>query len=102
MKCSSCGKEFNQETKDGRIASIAGSIMGDEYIDSYYFCVACNVYTKEHNRDSFTGGESGSITGPIQKADGDFQVELIQQCSDPMDKKCRCEAHVKYFGSGLD
>ena len=102
MKCSSCGKEFGKGNEDGHIASMSGSVMGDEYIDSYYFCTVCNVFTVEHYRDSFTGGDRATITGPIKKADGDERVALIKKCSDPMDKKCRCEAHKEYFGSGLD
>ena len=87
----------------GRVASISGSILGDECIESYYFCDRCGVYTVEIYFDLFSGGESVSIEGPIAKAEGDATVELIRQCSTPWDKKCRCSAHVSYFkGSALD
>jgi len=78
--------------------------MGDEYIESYYFCPSCQVYTVEVARDRFDGdGEmSGNIYGPISKEKGDEKVALIRKCDRPYDKKCRCEAHRAYFGASLD
>jgi hypothetical protein len=29
-------------------------------------------------------------------------VELIKQCSEPWNKKCRCKAHQSYFQGSLD
>ena len=103
IRCSQCGGDLEQQGMPGRVASIAGSIMGDECIESYFFCGRCGVYTLEIYWDMFAGEESVSINGPIPKAEGDAAVELIRQCSAPWDKKCRCPAHVAYFkGSALD
>lgn len=85
-----------------RRASISGSIMGDECIDSYYLCPDCLVYTVECYRDNFTGEESERLSGPVSKADGDARVELIGKCGRPWDKKCRCGPHVEYFRGTLD
>lgn len=103
MQCSQCQADLKQEGMTGRVASISGSIMGDECTESYYFCDRCRVYTVEVCRDLFLGEESVSINGPIPRSEGEAAVELIRQCSTPWDKKCRCSAHVAYFkGSALD
>lgn len=100
IQCSQCKGELGGTE---RVVSISGSILGDECIESYYFCDRCGVYTVENYWDIFSGGESVSIKGPIQKVEGDARVELIKQCSTPWDKKCRCKAHLSYFeGSALD
>nr|MDO8083597.1 hypothetical protein [Candidatus Sigynarchaeum springense]MDO8115984.1 hypothetical protein [Candidatus Sigynarchaeota archaeon] len=96
-KCSQCSKEI-----DKPVISIAGSIIGDEYIDSYYFCSACQVYTKEGLHDRFCGEESSSTGGPLTKAEGDAKVKLIKRCPTPWDKRCHCPVHKKYFGPSLD
>jgi hypothetical protein len=95
--CSLYGKEI-----DTPVISISGGIMGDEYIDSYYFCTNCRVYAKESIRDAFCGEESSCTSGPLTNADGDAKVRLIQRCPAPWDKNCRCPAHVEYFGPSLD
>ncbi|MDQ1354405.1 MAG: hypothetical protein QG657_4714 [Acidobacteriota bacterium] len=102
MKCSQCGREFDLKKEEGRMASISGSIMGDEYIETYYYCDQCGQYTVEVYHDRFLGEEDISIRGPLSKEEGDRQVELIKKCSEPWDKKCRCEAHKEYFGNWLD
>ena len=103
IQCSQCKADFKQPEMNGRVASISASILGDECIESYYFCDLCGVYTVEVYWDMFSGGESVSINGPIPKTKGDAAVELIRQCSTPWDKKCRCSAHVSYFKeSALD
>ena len=84
------------------MASISGSIMGDEYIESYYFCSQCEVYTLEIFHDRFLGDDDVFVRGPIPKQEGDAKVELIRQCPEPWDKKCRCKAHVSYFDGELD
>ena len=102
MRCSKCGKEFDKQRGEEAVASISGGIMGDEYIESFYFCSVCQVYTVEIYRDRFLGEEEISSRGPVPKSEGEAQIELIRQCSRPWDKKCRCEAHRSYFGSWLD
>jgi len=76
--------------------------MGDECTESYYYCASCGVYTKEVYFDYFSGGESSSVYGPIEKEAGDFKVALIKGCAEPWDKKCRCAAHQSYFEGSLD
>jgi len=76
--------------------------MGDETIESYYFCSQCEVYTVEIYHDRFLGEDEVSIRGPVPKPEGDAMVELIRQCSQPWNKKCRCKAHLAYFQGWLD
>jgi hypothetical protein len=102
IRCAQCGREFAGEGAEGRVASISGGIMGDEYIESYFFCAKCGVYTVEVYHDRFLGEESVSVQGPVPKAEGDAKVKLIRQCSEPWNKKCRCPAHRSYFGDSLD
>jgi hypothetical protein len=103
IRCSECGVELGQKGDTGSVASISGSILGDECIESYFFCDPCGVYTVEIYWDIFSGGESVSVNGPIPKEAGDAAVGLIRQCSTPWDKKCRCSAHLSYFkDSALD
>jgi hypothetical protein len=99
MECIQCKRVFlNGE----RIASISGSIMGDEHTDSYFLCPVCGVYTVVSWWDNFTGVETMNLSGPLSKQEGDARVELIRKCSRPWDKKCRCEAHCTYFHGTLD
>jgi hypothetical protein len=102
IRCSQCGRDFEQHEKDQPVASISGSILGDEYIESYYFCSQCGVYTVEVYHDHFLGDDDIFVRGPIPKQEGDAKVGLIKQCSEPWDKKCRCQAHLSYFDRGLD
>jgi hypothetical protein len=102
MKCLQCGRDFVEEGTDCPIASISGSIMGDEYIDSYFFCSRCQVYTVEAYHDRFLGDEEIFAKGPLSKSEGDAKVALIQECAEPWDKKCRCSAHQTYFDGALD
>jgi len=100
MECVKCKKTFMQ---DDCIASISGSIMGDEHTDTFYYCPVCQLYTIKSYRDNFTGGEETvSVEGPLGKVEGDERVELIRRCKRPWDKKCRCDAHREYFNNTLD
>ncbi len=101
IRCSECGTELDRQDEN-RVASISGSIMGDEYTDTYYFCSRCEVYTVEVYHDRFLGEDEVSIRGPLSKSEGDAKVKLIRQCQEPWDKKCRCEAHQSYFQGSLD
>ncbi len=102
IPCSKCAKDLSGPASKNPVVSISGSIMGDEYIESYYFCGECGVYTVEVYHDRFLNEEEVSMQGPVSKADGDAQVALIRQCSEPWNKKCRCKAHLAYFGNSLD
>jgi hypothetical protein len=99
MECISYHRPF---ADDDRVASISGSIMGDEYTDSYFLCRACQVYTVATWHDRFCGEETMSLSGPRCKQEGDERVALIRQCATPWDKRCRCQAHRTYFRGALD
>jgi hypothetical protein len=38
MKCLHCGRNFAEDGAERPVASISGSIMGDEYMESYFLC----------------------------------------------------------------
>jgi hypothetical protein len=97
--CRQCQRAFR---RDELAASISGSILGDEYTDSYFLCTACQLYTVVSWYDNFTGTETMRTSGPISRADGDASVALIRRCGTPWEKKCRCEAHLVYFRNTLD
>jgi hypothetical protein len=99
--CSQCGAPGGPEGL-GRVCSIAGSILGDEHVDTLYRCPACGCYTLERYVDRFGGVETAAAGGPLTKERGDALAALIARCQIPYDKTCRCEAHREYFGDGLD
>ncbi len=99
MQCVRCNRPLRAEE---RVASISGSIMGDEHTDSYFLCPGCGVYTVEQVWDNFTGEETVTVSGPLSKEEGDGRVSLIRKCSEPWDKKCHCPAHRSYFNDTLD
>lgn len=101
-KCSKCGRNLERGEGAKPFASISGSISGDEYTETYYFCPGCRVYTVEVVHDRFLGEETVIFRGPVAEADGDVRIELIGRCSEPWNKKCRCPAHRAYFGDVLD
>ena len=98
IPCSSCNKALEGPPS----ASICGCFMGDEYIESWYFCASCGVYTKEIYRDRFCNEPSVLTGGPVAKADGDARVALIRGCARPWDGRCRCQSHMTYFDGHLD
>ena len=102
IRCTNCGMEIDLESIEGFVPSISGGIMGDEYIESYYLCNHCDVYTIEICHDRFLGEEDVSLRGPVSKSEAEEKIALISRCPKPGDKKCRCEAHRAYFGRWLD
>ena len=76
--------------------------MGDECTDSYYWCETCGVYTARLYRDVFAGPETANDSEPISKEEGDRRLELIRNCARPQNERCRCAAHLAYFGGWLD
>jgi hypothetical protein len=98
VTCTKCGKEFDWRGPE-RVAGMAAEVMGDEYIETWFFCADCGVYTEEIYHDRFLGEDSAHVSGPIEKQRGDELVELIRQCATPMNKKCDCAAHKAYFRS---
>jgi hypothetical protein len=97
LRCPRCGGAAAKP-----VASMTGSIMGDEETESYYFCGPCQVYFIEYFRDSFTLGESARQSKELPKTVGDARIALVRRCETPWDKTCRCEAHKEYFGGWLD
>lgn len=98
-ECRQCQRPLSWEAN---VASISGSIMGDEHTDSYFLCPVCNSYTVVSSWDNFTGLETINSSGPLARQAGDAQVDLIRRCARPWDKKCRCDAHRTYFRGTLD
>lgn len=102
VRCLQCGAELSP-AKEGRCAaSISGGILGDEYTESYFLCERCGVYTVEVCYEPFSGDEEVTFRGPFPSEKGDAAVSLISQCSEPWNKKCRCQAHITYFDGWLD
>jgi len=103
ITCTSCGTTLDAGPGAEPLACIAGEICGDEYVESYFFCPACDTYTVEVFMDRFLAGEGSATRGPLSRAKGDEFIALIRRCPDPSDKKCRCEAHRRYFdGMSVD
>jgi hypothetical protein len=67
MQCKQCDRPFDN---DERIASISGSIMGDEVTNAYFLCPVCGMYTVVQWWHDFTGVETMSLTGPCQSRKG--------------------------------
>jgi hypothetical protein len=84
------------------IASISGSVMGDEYTDILYSCPSCGGYLLAGYHDHFMGEETALAGAMLDRKEGDRRVALIARCDCPWDKNCRCEAHREYFGGSLD
>lgn len=99
MQCTQCARPFLAED---RVASMSGSILGDEHTDSYFLCPSCGFYTVASWWDNFTGTETMTLSGPVPGEEGNARIELIRQCSQPWEKRCRCEAHRTYFNDTLD
>jgi hypothetical protein len=102
MKCTSCGRELDQDAADARVASISGSIMGDAYMDTWYLCPACDCYTIDSCHDRFLAEDETKMQGPLSRSEGDRWIAIIRRCDRPWDKKCRCAAHREYFRGCLD
>ena len=102
VQCTKCNREMDGKNPQEHLASMSGSIMGDECIESYYLCPDCGVYTVEVYWDMFSGDETVSLRGPVAREEGDAKVALIRQCAEPWDKKCRCPAHLAFWDESLD
>ena len=102
VRCLQCGAELPPTKEGAPAASISGGIMGDEYTESYFLCEGCGVYTVEVCYEPFLGDAEVKLRGPVPREKGDAAVRLISRCSEPWNKKCRCQAHVRYFDGRLD
>ena len=96
MRCKSCKKDLGGA--EGRVAFICAEVMGDEYIESYWYCRSCKMYMTVNLRDPFHGDISESGGGQLPKKKGDRLVDLIRKCPDPSDERCQCEAHMEMRG----
>ena len=90
LKCVKCG------VLRDRAAFICYEVMGDEYIESFFFCPDCGVYTVEVYHDHFLGPSTASVQGPVSREEGDAAVEKIRRCPKPSSKRCDCPAHREY------
>jgi len=100
--CSNCGKELDDKDGKNIIASISGSLMGDETIEFYFLCPACDRYTLKIVHDRFCGETTSRTEGSYIRAEIEDRIALINQCNESWNKKCRCDAHKKYFDGWLD
>jgi len=99
MQCASCKTAIAGKAE----AAIAISVMGDEYIYSYWYCRTCDVYTVESYHDRFLGEDEISVLGPYSRDVGDRCVELVRGCPRPYDKNCDCPSHrALYYGVPRD
>jgi len=97
ITCVQCKRELPAD--DGPQAGISISVMGDEYIYSYWRCDACGFYTVESYLDRFMGDSEVTFLPPIPQAVGEHCVALARQCPTPYDKTCECPAHrALYYG----
>ncbi len=96
MHCKSCNADLGEA--EGRVAFICAEVMGDEYIESYWYCDACEMYMKGNLRDPFHGEIKESGGGQLSKEKGDRLIDLISKCPDPSDERCRCPAHQEMRG----
>ena len=102
IHCSQCGSPLVGQGKGTLAASISGSIMGDEYTESLFFCHTCQAYKIEIRRERFCGEDSVASSGPLSKAEGGAKIELIKRCPEPWNRGYRCDAHREYYGSFLE
>jgi len=79
MQCLQCGRDIILDNAEGFVPSISGGIMGDEYIETYYLCTHCGVYTIEIFHDRFLGEEEIYFRGPMSKEAGEKKIQLIRQ-----------------------
>lgn len=91
ISCANCGADLGPVSK--RAAFISLFVMGDERIDSWFWCAPCGVWTVEEYDDRFMGETTVSVRGPVPKEEGDRIVALIRKCPAPGDKWCECETH---------
>lgn len=102
IRCSKCGMDLEDKAGKNVIASISGSIMGDETIETFFHCPACDSYTLELCHDRFCGDATARMEGPFILTDVEERIALIRKCAVPWDKTCRCDAHRIYFEGWLD
>jgi hypothetical protein len=100
VECMKCGNVLPEGGSP--VASISGSILGDECTECYFLCERCGFYTVIIHWDLFAGGEELSKRGPLSESEAVKQIDSIRRCAEPWNKKCRCDAHRSYFDGMLD
>ena len=89
--CARCGASLGGiSARRARICLLA---LGDEYVESYFYCPTCCEYTVRVDLDHFMGEDETYFRGPIAQTEGDRLVTMIAMCPDPSDKFCSCETH---------
>ncbi len=96
MHCQSCNSDLGGA--EARVGFICAEVMGDEYIESYWFCEGCGLYMKGILRDPFHGEISERGGGQLSKEKGDRLIDQIRKCPDPSDERCQCAAHQEMRG----
>ena len=74
--------------------------LGDEHVESYFYCLACREYTVRVDLDHFMGDDETYFRGPLSQDHGDRILALIAACPDPSDKFCSCETHRSLSSGG--
>ena len=92
LRCADCGADLGDHK--ARVAFICLDVMGDEYIESYWQCEGCGGYMTEIYHDRFLG-EDEVRSGALDAGRALEMIELIKQCPDPSNKRCKCPAHQK-------
>ncbi len=96
MHCQSCNSDLGGA--EARVGFICAEVMGDEYIESYWFCESCGLYMTGNLRDPFHGEISERGGGQLSKEKGDRLIDQIRKCPDPSDERCQCAAHQEMRG----
>jgi hypothetical protein len=96
--CAKCQRPIEKHS-----GGISIFVMGDEYLYTYWFCPACQLYTLRSFHDRFMGESEEATLGAHPKAVGDRALALIAACPDPSDKWCECASHkALYYGLPRD
>ena len=93
VNCAKCNADLGDHTKQA--GSITLELIGNEHIHSYWFCKACDVYSRMHFADTFLGPEETFGPTLIKKEEAERILKLIAECPDPDNKRCECKAHCK-------
>lgn len=100
-RCAGCRHRLDDAAS--LVASMHGSLMGDEYVECYYCCPECGATTLSVVRDRFLGDEVVVTEAAVLSGDeARRRLALIARCPEPWNKRCRCDAHREYFGEALD
>lgn len=88
MRCHAC-----KEETPGVVAAIATMPSGIEYIHSYVYCSACDLYTRETYKDNWTG-DADIFVETMSRGVAESKIAQIRGCPSPTDKTCGCPVHL--------